>query len=120
MAKKKPQSQSAPQQKSPSAPRPPGSPLIDASLAASSVANLVAARSRHEGGPAGKAAPRESGAFKQLKDSLKPHSSLGIANSLNTALGTSKSNLPTHDKQTAHSQTIGNVNRISVPRRTAG
>ena len=98
--------------------------LIDATLAAQSVANTVATRARMENSSsaaAGEQPQRDSGLIQRLKQQGSQKSAPSAAtNSLNSVLGVSKSNLPEQRKQPAHSQTMLNVGRINVPRRTGG
>jgi hypothetical protein len=96
----------------------PAAPLIDTSLAAAAAAKLVANRDRLA--PGGE--KRESGAFKQLKESLAKPASSGPASFLQSTAPQKKSNLPFGGRnQVGHNQTFGaDVNRSGVPRRTGG
>ncbi len=97
-------------------------PLIDTSLAALNAARILAAKAKL--GPAAENlepdSSKESGNFKQLKESLNRSASHAVSSALGTSFGHQKSNLPVPAKQqVAHNQTQG-VSRVNVPRRTAG
>ena len=65
---------------------------------------------------------KESGGFKQLKQSFNRPTPSQMSVSLGNALGPAKSNLPFQQhgqKQVAHNQTFG-AGRVNVPRRTNG
>lgn len=96
----------------------PPAPLIDTSLAAAAAAKLVVNRDRLASG----GEKRESGAFKQLKESLSKPASSGPASFLQSTAPQKKSNLPFGGRnQVGHNQTFGaDVNRTGVPRRTGG
>lgn len=98
-----------------------GVPLIDTSLAAQAAAKMVVNRDMlGSGKPSGE--KKESGSFKQLKESLlKPAvqgpggllSPIGQQKKANTGFG--------GRNQVGHNQTFGaDVNRSGVPRRTSG
>jgi predicted chitinase len=66
-------------------------------------------------------APKESGSFKQLKESLNRPATHAVSTALGNTFGPARTNLPLHGgNQIIHNQTQGGVNRINVPRRTAG
>jgi hypothetical protein len=96
----------------------PAAPLIDTSLAAAAAAKMVA--NRDVLNAAGE--KRESGAFKQLKESLTKPATSGPASFLQSTAPQKKSNLPFGGRnQVGHNQTFGaDVNRTGVPRRTGG
>lgn len=96
----------------------PAAPLIDTSLAAAAAAKMVANRDLLNA--AGE--KRESGAFKQLKESLTKPATSGPASFLQSTAPQKKSNLPFGGRnQVGHNQTFGaDVNRTGVPRRTGG
>jgi hypothetical protein len=100
------------------APGDTGSPMIDTSLAAAAAAKMVANRDLLN--PAGP--KRESGSFKQMKESLSKPASTGPASFLHSTAPQKKSNLPFGGRnQVGHNQTFGaDVNRSGVPRRTGG
>jgi hypothetical protein len=103
----------------PAAPAP--APLIDTALVAQTAARLLAARARLHGAPPAPAEQqKESGTFRQLKESLNRQPQHVITSALGSTFGEHKSNLPTPGKQVAQSQTQANIARINVPRRTAG
>ena len=97
-----------------------GVPMIDTANAAVNAAKLLAGRAKQ-------AEPKvqetkESGNFKQLKQSLNRPTASQSATLLGNSLGATKSGLPFHQqgsKQVAHNQTFG-VARVNVPRRTNG
>lgn len=105
---------------------PMGSPLVDTSLAAESAARMLAGRAKHGGGSQQPQQPqggKESGLFKQLKQNVnKPALGAGGSTLANTFAPTRGSNLPpiAGGKQIGHHQTQGGINKINVPRRTAG
>ena len=67
------------------------------------------------------AAQRESGAFKQMKENLNKPAAGGISSAMGNTFGPNKSNLPTPDRgHVVRDQTTSNINRVNVPRRTAG
>lgn len=96
----------------------PSAPLIDTSLAAAAAAKLVANRDMLNAS----GEKRESGAFKQLKESLNKPAASGPASFLQSTAPQKKSNLPFGGRnQVGHNQTFGaDVNRTGVPRRTGG
>lgn len=100
-------------------PDKPAAPLIDTSLAAEAAARLVGNRDLLAGAQGDK---RESGAFKQLKESLNKPAAHGPASFLHSTSPQKKLNLPFGGrKQVGHNQTFGaDVNRAGVPRRTGG
>lgn len=108
----------APVVKKKTAPAASGSPMIDTSLAAAAAAKMVANRDLLN--TAG--AKRESGSFKQMKESLSKPASTGPASFLHSTAPQKKSNLPFGGRnQVGHNQTFGaDVNRSGVPRRTGG
>ena len=93
-------------------------PMIDTSLVAAAAAKMVANRDMLN--PAG--SKRESGSFKQMKESLSKPASTGPASFLHSTAPQKKSNLPFGGRnQVGHNQTFGaDVNRSGVPRRTGG
>lgn len=97
---------------------PAAAPLIDTSLAAAAAAKMVANRDRLNA--AGE--KRESGSFKQLKESLSKPATSGPASFLQSTAQPKRSNLPFGGRnQVGHNQTFGaDVNRAGVPRRTGG
>jgi hypothetical protein len=108
-------------------------PMVDTSFAAESAARMLATRAKlakaaggaapSDAGATGSAAdhPRESGAFKQMKENLNKPSAGGISSAMGNTFGPNKTNLPNPDKgHVVHDQTTSNVNRINVPRRTGG
>jgi len=105
---------------------PAGVPEFDTTNAAQAAAAIVA--HQHAGPVANLAAPSsapaESSAFKNLKDALnKPHATaLGNMLDKSTPTGQKKPSQGfAFGKQVGHNQTFGaDVNRRSVPRRTAG
>jgi hypothetical protein len=104
--------------KSPSKPAASGFPSIDTNLAASSAARMLLRKPS----AADSAAPKkESGAFKNLKESLNTPS-LGSLDQFMGSTGPQRSNTSHHrDQQKGHNQTFGaDVNRTGVPRRTTG
>src|SRR5947209_3635618 len=106
-------------------PAPAGgmAPMVDTSFAAESAARMLAARAKMGNAPqvAGTGAQRESGAFKQMKESLNKPAAGGISTAMGHAFGPNKTNLPNPDKcHVVRDQTTSNVNRVNVPRRTGG
>lgn len=114
----------APAQPAAPATAPAHVPAFDTANAAHAAAAIVA--HKHAGPPASAAgsAPAESSAFKNLKDALnKPHlAALGNMLDKSTPAGQKKAGPSfAFGKQVGHNQTFGaDVNRRSVPRRTAG
>ena len=103
--------------KSAPATAPSVAPLIDTSLAAEAAAKMIANKALLDASNLEK----ESGNFKQLKDSINKSSSAGIGNLLGSNPSQKKSNLPFGGgKQVGHNQTIGGFDRRNVPRRTGG
>jgi hypothetical protein len=103
--------------KSPAKSAPSGFPSIDTNLAAQNAAKML----RRKPAAASTPAKKESGAFKNLKDSLnKP--SLGSLDQFMGSNGPQRSNMShQRDQQKGHNQTFGaDVNRTGVPRRTTG
>jgi hypothetical protein len=96
-------------------------PAIDTSLAAATAARMVTQRDALTASPE-TGEKRESGAFRQLKQSLAKPSGQGPAGFLQNTAPQKKSNLPFGArKQVGHNQTFGaDVNRAGVPRRTGG
>jgi hypothetical protein len=103
----------------PAAP-PSGVPLIDTSLAAQAAANMVVNRDLLAPKPAGE--KKESGSFKQLKESLLKPSVQGPGGLLSPQGPQKKFNQGFGGRnQVGHNQTFGaDVNRSGVPRRTSG
>ncbi len=99
-----------------------GAPMVDTSFAAEAAARMLSARVKlgNAPQPATGDAQRESGAFKQMKESLnKP--AAGISSAMGNTFGPNKTNLPNPDKgHVVRDQTTSNVNRVNVPRRTGG
>lgn len=94
-------------------------PLVDTSLAAANAARMLAARAKL--GAQQQPAMKESGSFKQLKQSLNRPAGSAVSAALGNAFGEQKSNLPTAhsgQQQVAHNQTQASFK--GVPRRTAG
>jgi hypothetical protein len=103
----------------PAAP-PSGVPLIDTGLAAQAAANMVVNRDRLTSMPAGE--KKESGSFKQLKESLLKPTVQGPGGLLTPQVQHKKINTGFGGRnQVGHNQTFGaDVNRSGVPRRTSG
>jgi hypothetical protein len=100
---------------------PSGKPMVDTSFAAEAAARMLASRAKLGAKVERNSSEKESGTFKQLKEGVNKPSGQAAANVIGSALGPSRSNLPIPNKgQTAHSQSMGNVSRINVPRRTGG
>ncbi len=100
-----------------------GAPMVDTSFAAEAAARMLSARAKLGSAPptAGPNAPRESGAFKQMKENLNKPAAGGISSAMGNTFGPNKTNLPNPDKgHVVRDQTTSNVNRINVPRRTGG
>ena len=100
-----------------------GAPMVDTSFAAEAAARMLTARAKMGNAPQalGTDAPRESGAFKQMKESLNKPAAGGISSAMGNTFGPNKSNLPTPDRgHVVRDQTTSNINRVNVPRRTAG
>jgi len=100
-----------------------GAPMVDTSFAAEAAARMLSARVKLGNAPptAGPNAPRESGAFKQMKENLNKPAAGGISSAMGNTFGPNKTNLPNPDKgHTVRDQTTSSVNRINVPRRTGG
>jgi len=108
-------------------------PMVDTSFAAEAAARMLATRAKlakaaggaapTDAGATGSAADthRESGAFKQMKDSLNKPAGGGINTAMGNTFGPNKTNLPNPDKgHVVRDQTTSNVNRVNVPRRTGG
>jgi len=108
-------------------------PMVDTSFAAEAAARMLATRAKlakaaggaapTDAGAPGSAADthRESGAFKQMKDSLNKPAGGGINTAMGNTFGPNKTNLPNPDKgHVVRDQTTSNVNRVNVPRRTGG
>jgi hypothetical protein len=96
---------------------PSGFPSIDTNLAAQSAAKMLLRKPTVDS----TGSKKESGAFKNLKDSLnKP--SMGSLDQFMGSTGPQRSNTSHHrDQQKGHNQTFGaDVNRTGVPRRTTG
>jgi hypothetical protein len=98
-------------------------PMVDTSFAAEAAARMLGARAKLGNAPqaAGGDAPRESAAFKQMKESLNKPAAGGISSAMGNTFGPNKTNLPNPDKgHVVRDQTTSNVNRVNVPRRTGG
>ena len=95
-------------------------PLIDTSLAAQAAANMVVNRDLLGPKPAGE--KKESGSFKQLKESLLKPAVQGPGGLLSPQKQQKKFNTGFGGRsQVGHNQTFGaDVNRSGVPRRTSG
>lgn len=97
-------------------------PMVDTNLAAQAAAKMLLNRASGNAANDAGAPKKESGAFKQLKESLnKPN--LGNLGGAAGPLGQQKhGNLPHQfQQQKGHNQTFGaDVNRTGVPRRTPG
>ncbi len=112
----------------PALPGVPGVPAVDTTLAATLAAKLVANRAKLGEAASGEAvsgaaAPAaESGAFKQLKDSLKPGAAPKLGgDALKSITGGGNMNSPfAQRKEVGHNQTFGGATRTGVPRRTNG
>ena len=97
------------------------SPTIDTRQAAASVAKMLLTKARLQQVAEPLTPGKESGAFKQLKESMMKNPSLEAANSLNTALGHSKSELPrSFNRSAGHGQVVGHTTPSTLPRRTNG
>ncbi len=107
-------------------PQAHGTPLVDTQFAAEAAARALAARAKLQAAlgqqPQVQEQPqKESGNFKQLKESLNKPAHLSGGSTLGNAFGPGKVNLPAVGrKESFHSQTTGGVSRINVPRRTNG
>ena len=100
-----------------------GVPMVDTSFAAEAAARMLTARAKLGNAPApsGAPEPRESGAFKQMKENINKPAAGGISSAMGNTFGPNKTNLPNPDKgHVVRDQTTSNVNRINVPRRTGG
>jgi hypothetical protein len=100
-----------------------GAPMVDTSFAAEAAARMLTARAKLGNNPqsAQTVAPRESGAFKQMKENLSKPAAGGISSAMGNTFGPNKTNLPNPDKgHVVRDQTTSNVNRVNVPRRTGG
>ena len=96
---------------------PAAAPLIDTSLAAEAAARMIANKALLDASNLEK----ESGSFKQLKESINKPSSSGIGNLLGGTPSQKKSNLPFGGaNQVGHNQTTSGFDRRNVPRRTGG
>ena len=100
-------------------------PMVDTNFAAEAAARMIAGRARlAKSGPQAQPAAesdRESGSFKQMKESINKPAAGGMAAAMGNTFGPNKSNLPNPDKgHVVRDQTSSNVNRVNVPRRTAG
>src|SRR5438132_962736 len=97
----KPATKRSPAKKGTKAPAPiGGTPLVDTSFAAEAAARMLTARAKLKtsAAPAG-GEPKESAAFRQLKESLNKPPSQTAASVLGNALGPAKPNLPQHTGQ---------------------
>ena len=103
--------------------QPGGMPMIDTSLAAQAAAKMVANRDfLHPTKPQASGGKKESGSFKQLKDSFHKPAVQGPGGVL-TQQNSQKKTSTGFDgrKLVGHNQTFGaDVNRAGVPRRTGG
>ena len=103
---------------------PAAAAFFNASFAAESAAKLVGAKIVAGSQTPTGAAPKESAAFRQMKQGLTNPASATMSNLLDKAGGPEqkKSHLPTHaSQQVGRNQTFGaDVNRSGVPRRTGG
>ncbi len=97
---------------------------IDTGLAAQAAARMLRAQqSGLAGTPAtGGSAPRESNAFKQLKDNMGKHAGLNQMLDSTASANAQRSNQPFGNvKQVGHNQTYGtDASRRNIPRRTSG
>lgn len=127
----KPQSKRATASKSRKAPAKPagapaGVPMVDTALAAANAAKMLLTKAKLHAAsnPSPEQPQKESGSFKQLKESLNRPATHAVSAALGNAFGEHKSNLPTThsaQQQVAHNQVVGGgANRVNVPRRTAG
>ncbi len=98
-----------------------GVPLIDTNLAAQAAAKMVVNRDLLGAAKAG-GEKKESGSFKQLKESLLKPAVQGPGGLLSPVGQQKKSNTGFGGRnQVGHNQTFGaDVNRSGVPRRTSG
>jgi len=97
--------------------------MVDTSFAAEAAARMLAARAKLGNNPQAvqTGAPRESGAFRQMKENLSKPAAGGISSAMGNTFGPNKTNLPNPDKgHVVRDQTTSNVNRVNVPRRTGG
>jgi len=108
--------------------------MVDTHFAAQSAARMLATRAKlakatgnapqSEADVAGGApsdAHRESGMFKQMKESINKPAAGGLSSAMGNTFGPNKTNLPNPDKgHVVRDQTTSNVNRVNVPRRTGG
>ena len=99
---------------------PSGVPLIDTDLAAQAAAKMVANRDLLSRAQSGE--KKESGSFKQLKESLLKQTVQGPGGLLTNPQQQKKLNQGFGGRnQVGHNQTFGaDVNRTGVPRRTGG
>jgi hypothetical protein len=100
-----------------------GAPMVDTSFVAETAARMLAARAKNRNAPPPSEAgeQRESGAFKQMKEAINKPAAGGMATAMGNTFGPNKSNLPNPDKgHVVRDQTMSNVNRVNVPRRTGG
>jgi hypothetical protein len=117
--KQQPAPQAAPR---PASPKVKIAPMVDTSLAADIAARLVANRAKLARAAGSEAPQKESGLFKQLKESLsRPHAQV-IGEALHKI--TPPDQHPAHlhaamEKQVGHVQTKAGIGRMGVPRRTA-
>jgi hypothetical protein len=98
-------------------------PMVDTNLAAEAAARMLATRAKlgKSSAPSQADAQRESGSFKQMKESINKPAAGGIAGAMGNTFGPSKSNLPNPEKgPVVRDQTTSSVNRVNVPRRTGG
>jgi hypothetical protein len=97
-------------------------PLIDTNLAAQAAATMVFNRDRLGANKAPTGEKKESGSFKQMKESLLKPAVQGPGGLLTNPNPQKKSNQGFGGRnQVGHNQTFGaDVNRAGVPRRTGG
>ena|SRR5437868_4542258 len=98
-------------------------PMVDTSFAAEAAARMLTARAKmgNVQASAGGEEQRESGMFKQMKESINKPAAGGLSTAMGNTFGPNKTNLPNPDKgHVVRDQTTSNVNRVNVPRRTGG
>ncbi|HEY1683720.1 MAG TPA: hypothetical protein VGG19_03070 [Tepidisphaeraceae bacterium] len=105
-----------PAKKASGASSPAGFPSIDTNLAAESAARMLLRKPS-----ANEPAKKESGAFKNLKESVNSPSLGNLDQFMNTTGPQRSGSSHQRDQQKGHSQTSSaNVARTGVPRRTPG
>ena len=99
-----------------------GTSLINTDEAAAAAARMLAGRAKLQGQLAESTGSKETGSFKQLKESLnRPAAQAAVSTALGSTFGEHKSNLPQQgNSQVVHNQASGVVGRFNVPRRTNG